>query len=1065
MICYLIGRRRRDERRAIDQNEFQAEGCSLKKATENSGRVRAPAICLLGASLAAFAMSAQAQQKPKDPAAGDEPIQEVVVTGSKIARPDLDRLEPTTTIDSKTFDTRGYLDVGAALAESPAFGTPPSSSANTQSGFGIAQSFVDLYGLGSQRTLTLVNGRRFVSSSTASLNNAAGLNSATGSQGSQVDLNVIPTKLIDHVETISVGGAPIYGADAVAGTVNIILKKDFQGLDMDAQVGASGRGDAWNYRGRILAGTNFFEDRGNVTVVGELTKTDGLIGTSRPDYARDLFFLAPATPGKYQQVLGAPGAVQGINYSGIPYVDDGVYIAPSVGYDATKVGVTNAAGEVLAWKPGGGNLAPYNPGTPTGNPVFSFGGDGERLSQVSNLLAPTERINVDSVLNFKLTDTINLFGEGWFSETHATNLLSQPSYNTALFGTAGSSLGDFAININNPYLTSSDRTLIQTALNNYAAAIGAGNGFGANGGAVSPTWNNSTFYVARASTDIQSGEATGTQVLARGVLGVNGNFEFADRKYNWEVAGIYGSSSATQVTPSYVSQNVQNAVNATTNAAGQIVCAGAPAPSAVSTLSSTCAPLNVFGQGSPSLASRDYVTHLATAKSFNTQRDFTANLNGDVMRLPGGEWKASVGFENRRESADFTPDSFYLLGLGENSEAAVSGAYHTNEFSAETVVPIFGGDFSWPGLQHLEYNGAVRRVDNSIAGNAVTYTNGLIYNPVQDVQFRINKTKSIRAPSITELFLPSATSMSFANDPCDHNYVNQGTAPATRAANCAAAGINTSTFSSNVVNATATGTSSGNTGLKSETAASITYGVVLRPRFVPRLNITFDYVNIHLSNAIETLTLTDNLDACYDSSSYPTAAACSAFTRNAAGQITSYHVGYVNAGLLQFVGYPVAVDYNFDLPMALGNLSARASWLDTGTLRSQIGEASAESLAGEFAGNGNVKRKGTLNVLYTNGGFGWDVFGQYTGAVNFDNQNTATSQNYLSVARWWLFNTTVSYRFNDHVSTQFIVNNVFDKQPPFPALAGTGGNFVNQASIYFAGILGRSMVASVNVKF
>src|ERR1700733_853017 len=203
-------------------------------------------------ALLALGMSAQAQVTPKAAATEDSSLQEIIVTGSRIARPEFDNLEPTATVDSKTFDQRGYLDVGQALSELPAFGTQPSSSANTQTGFGIAQSFVDLYGLGSQRTLTLVNGRRFVSSSTASLANA-NANSVVGGNGSQVDLNVIPTKLIDHVDTLSVGGAPIYGADAIAGVVNIILKKDYQGLDVDAQVGATGQGDAWNYRTRILA--------------------------------------------------------------------------------------------------------------------------------------------------------------------------------------------------------------------------------------------------------------------------------------------------------------------------------------------------------------------------------------------------------------------------------------------------------------------------------------------------------------------------------------------------------------------------------------------------------------------------------------------------------------------------------------------------------------------------------------------------------------------------------------------------------------------------------------------
>ena len=156
----------------------------------------------IGSALLAFATCVQGQDKPPQTTTASSQLQEVVITGSRIARPELDRLEPTTTVDSTTFDKRGYTDIGQALGEVPGFGVQPSSSANVQSPYGIGQSFVDLYSLGSQRTLTLVNGRRFVSSNTASLFGGA------VSPGQQVDLNVIPTKLIDRVETISVGGAP-----------------------------------------------------------------------------------------------------------------------------------------------------------------------------------------------------------------------------------------------------------------------------------------------------------------------------------------------------------------------------------------------------------------------------------------------------------------------------------------------------------------------------------------------------------------------------------------------------------------------------------------------------------------------------------------------------------------------------------------------------------------------------------------------------------------------------------------------------------------------------------------
>jgi iron complex outermembrane receptor protein len=1015
--------------------------------------------CLLG-----LTVTAQAQEKPKTAAPSDE-LQEVVVTGSRIARPDLDRLEPTSIVSSATFDDRGYLDVGQALSELPAFSVMPSSAANTQAGFGIAQSFVDLYGLGSQRTLVLVNGRRFVSSGTASLN-GSGLNNPVGGPGQQVDLNVVPTKLIDRVETVSIGGAPIYGADAIAGTVNIILKKDFQGLDLDAQAGVSNQGDAWNYRVRVLGGQNFADGRGNVTAVAEFTKTDGLVGTSRPVYASDLGFLAPATPGKYSTVLTPANSVPQVNFGGIPLVDDVFFSPPIFGVPNTALGVTNASGQLLAFGNGGSNLVPYNTGIQSGNPIFNSGGDGLRLSQVSNLLSPTERMNADVLGNFKVNDNVTAFAEGWFSETHATDLLTQPAYNAAIFGTGGTVTGNFVVSINNPFLSPGDKQLIQTALNNYAATLPLG-GLVYGGAGGYPAWNNSQFYVSRANVDLQNGRATATQVLARGVLGLNGDFTIGERAFNWEVAANYGSSDDNQVNPSYVFQNVTNALNSTLNAAGQIVCAGTPVNAPISTLSSTCAPLNIFGNGSPSLAARQYITHLAEAESFNTQRDLTANAGGDLFKLPAGWVKLAIGYENRRETADFAPDAFYLENLGQATVTAVSGAYHTNEAYAETLIPIFAPSQDIPFLRRVELEGAARRVDNSIAGSATTWTEGMRWSPVPDIMFRGNRTKSIRAPAITELFLPSASEGSFANDPCDKNFVGQGTAPATRKANCIAAGIaDPTTFVSDVVNATVQGTTSGNAGLKSEIADSRTVGVVLQPRWVPKLNISVDYLDIKLSDAIESLTLVQVLDACYDSPGYPNVPACQAFTRGPTGQITNYHVGYVNAGLLEFKGITAQLDYTFNLPQNLGAMQWRFNYLDTKEILSQVGSASPNELSGELANAPGVpKSKGSIDADYMKGPFSWDWQAQFLGRINFNNQNTATTQDYFGVGSWWLINSTISYSPTKNFTARLIVDNVFNKEPPFPALAGAQANFTPATTLYFSGILGRTYLVSANYHF
>ena len=1001
----------------------------------------------------AMSMSARAQEKPKAAEAGAPELQEIVVTGSRIARPDLDRLEPTTIVSSATFDERGYLDVGQALSELPAFGIQPSSAVNTQAAFGIAQSFVDLYSLGSQRTLVLINGRRFVSSNTASF---AG---APASPGQQVDLNTIPTKLIERVETISVGGAPIYGADAIAGTVNIILKKDFQGVDVDAQAGISNKEDAWNYRLRALAGTNFADGRGNVTAVVEFNKSDGLVGLARKNFSQDLGFLAPATPGPFNAVLTPNNTVSSINTSGIPLLDDGFY-GPAFGLDPGTIGVTGPGGQLLAFQPGSSKLQPYNLGSATGNPIFWQGGDGIRLSQFSNLLSPQERVNFDTLGHFQLTDHLNLFTEGWFSETHATNLIAQPAYNTSLFGTGGTVNGNFIVSSHNPFLTAADQALIQSEL----AAYGAAQPFG---GFLDPKWDGQHFYLGRANTDLESGVATASQVLARGVIGVNGDFSIGERNFTWEIAANYGSSRNNSAVPAYVFQNVQNALNSTLNSAGQIVCAGNPVAAPVSTASSTCAPLNVFGLGSPSLAARQYITHIAEAESLDTQRDVTANVTADVVKLPAGEVKLALGFENRRETAKFTPDTFYTGGFGQPVASAVEGAYHTNEVYAETQIPLFAPAQDIPMLHSLELDGAIRRVDNSIAGSANTWTAGLIWSPVKDVQMRANKTRSIRAPAVTELFLPSSTGFEFSNDPCDKTFVGQGTAPATRKANCTAAGIDTTTFVSNVVNATAQGTTSGNANLQSETADSKTYGIVLRPRWVPRSSVSVDYIEINVTNAIEQLTLQELMDACYDSTNYPNDPSCSSFQRNTAHQVTTFHDGFVNAGFLRFQGLQAAVDYSIPLPHELGNLDWRVSYLDTRKLSTKVASASANEQDGELGTLiATPKGKGTIAINYNKGPFTWFWQAQYYSGMNFNNQNTSTSQDILRVNPWWLINTTLSYDVAKNCTVRLIVDNVFDKEPPFPALAaGTGGNFAGATSLYFPGIIGRTYVVAANFRF
>jgi outer membrane receptor protein involved in Fe transport len=156
------------------------------------------------------------------------------------------------------------------------------------------------------------------------------------------------------------------------------------------------------------------------------------------------------------------------------------------------------------------------------------------------------------------------------------------------------------------------------------------------------------------------------------------------------------------------------------------------------------------------------------------------------------------------------------------------------------------------------------------------------------------------------------------------------------------------------------------------------------------------------------------------------------------------------------------LDYTFDLPFGWGSLEPSAHYLDTQRLKSQIATAAPNDISGQI---GYSKNKGTIDILYANKGFTWDWQGQFIGPANFNNQNTETSQNILGVGSWWLINSTLGMKFTPAFQMRFIVNNVFNKQPPFPALAGTGGNYVPSTTTYWEGILGRNMQISFDYKF
>jgi iron complex outermembrane receptor protein len=433
-----------------------------------------------------------------------------------------------------------------------------------------------------------------------------------------------------------------------------------------------------------------------------------------------------------------------------------------------------------------------------------------------------------------------------------------------------------------------------------------------------------------------------------------------------------------------------------------------------------------------------------------------------LFTIPGGDVGVAIGAEYRRESSDFQPDFVLSSGVARGAPLTpISGSFNSKEVYTEAVVPLLGAHQNIPFVNQLELEGAVRLVEHSTAGSDTTWTAGLGFSPTQDVKLRGNYTKSIRAPAVTEVFLPTAQTAAFANDPCDARFIGQGANPGRRAANCAAAGVPAG-FQSIIVNASQLITVEGNPNLENEKASAWTAGVVFTPRFLPGFTLAVDWIDIELEDAIEQLNATVILQACYDSADFPNADVCSRFGRNAGSQVINMRTGFLNAGLVDFAGLTADLAYDMSLGR-FGDLRVGVNYFFLDTLDFSVTGTDFNPAAGE---RNSSEHRGTVNMVYTKGPFRWLWQTQYIGEAVFDLTDNANTRDLRGVDEFWLFNTGLAYEWSDNLSLQLNVDNVFDEEPPFGSMVGTLGGSANQApATYFSGVLGRAYGLTARIKF
>lgn len=969
-------------------------------------------------------------------AAPENQGQEIVITGSRIRRTATDTSAPAVSVDQQSLTDRGYTSAAQALNDltfnTPALNQAPGNGASSGSG----QQFPNLFNLGPQRTLTLVNGRRMVTSS-------------NGLDNAQVDANIIPIGLLDRVEVVQAGGAAVYGSDAIAGVVNYILKKDFEGIELDAQTGISSRGDFPTHSLRGTAGTNFADGRGNVAIDVEWSKSPTLAFSARP--LSNLARVTVSNPANTGPNDGIPSVKELLDTHFWEFNRNGVIFAIPAPVPRFLTGFQFAPD---------GRVVSYDPGSIQGVP-FASGGQGFRFSDLTGLRSGVERVTANLIGHYDLTDRLTLSTELLYANTKGIEFPQGQSH--TILNSAASGAGAIAFTINNPFLTDQAK----------AALVAARPSFGAG----APLFLSKYFF------DLvpDNSQTTNTDTY-RGVLALDGDFDVGTRNFYYSVSGSYARVEGHQRRWEVINSRFNNAINAALDGAGNIVCA-INADADPTNDDSACAPINPFGDGNVSQAARDYIDTRAGLDYVNEQTDLLATLGGSLFSIPGGEVRFSTAYEHRDEQASFDPlpaNQQGLFGTGV-MELPQSGRYNTDELSGELLIPLVGGNFTLPLVQRFELNGAYRYVDNSVAGKENVWNIGARWEVTDGITLRASRSRNFRAPTLTSLFAPSSTTLdAISVDPCDSDRIASGPNPDQRRASClalfeanpgygvlpdgsnagASAADRLANFQDPSENFTAAlVTTGGNPNLRNEISNTLTYGIVLQPPFIPGLTFTADRIEIDLKDGLSPFTTADFAAACTDNAN-PPPAVCDAFTRLAqpqgnlpGGAIVTGTTTVFNAGVIKYRGEVYNLNYIFRLADLFGGDNLGRMDLSVAATHNSL---LTTSVTGDvFVRTDNTiiepRWSGRFDLRYDNGPFRFTYQLFYLGKARAGPDATIENNPHPMIASNITHSVSAEYDFGGF-KLRGGITNLTDKAPSYPAIS-------------YGDILGRRFYVGATVKF
>jgi len=959
------------------------------------------------AGILAMASAAHAQDKSADKPR--EELDTITVTGSRVAR-GFASDSPIVSVNAQSLSESGSTSVEQMLNQLPQYVPSVTTTSNNPSNGG--QANIDLRGLGTQRNLVLLNGRRLPPSN------------ADGS----VDVNIVPSSLIDHVEVVSGGASAVYGSDAIAGVTNFILKKDFEGVALQSGYSETAQSDGAEWMSALTLGSNFADDKGNAVFNFEYTKRDAVL-----QGARDFSRVQLGIDKRGNTPLGSPTILEGRfdRDSQNPYSQaavDAVFgrygVAAGTVPRSQSLGF-NSDGTLFSLGGGGSQVQHFLGDTNT--PDFDPSSYTYNFSPPNALSLPVERWNLSGFANLELSDHATAYMQAFFT-TYDISTTIAPVPATGL-----------QISLDNRYIPQDLRDILASR-----ADPDAPFSFRQRMEGVGPRITEYKYNVYQ---------------LMAGVKGDVG----AD--WHWDVYAATSQMDEQEINSNDVNLDRVQELLDNSAVGDDELCAGGYNPFGTGGLSADCASFI-----------RTHETNNTTLKHELAE----ATFGGKAFTMPAGDAQFSIGAGWRSEDFDFSPDQVIASGAsaGFLSQDPLRGAFNVKELFGELYLPLITDK---PLAKNLGLTFGARFSDHSISGSATAYKVEGTWQPTDVLRVRTSYQRAVRAPSIDELFSPAQQNFpSLLEDPCNADSAARTTGPNPAAvrALCVAQGIpeaDIDDFSSGAAGQIET-FAGGNRDLQEERANTLTFGFVLDSPFegaFSNLHASVDYYSIDIDNAIFSVPAGEILLLCYgyagNNTNYdPNDPACQAINRRTTSQgapsdgtpfIPSQ--GTANVSKLKTSGVDLQLDWGLDLSGA-GKLDFNllANWLNEWSVAYLPGLPAIDQKGriGDNIGSALPDYKLFVNAHWSRGPLGLGVRARYLPAMT--NKYADYDVNAVSVPAVTYLDANASWAFNDTLDLHVGVENATDKQPP---LYSASIQMNTDPSTY--DVLGRRFYLRANLKF